>query len=286
MKKLTDWKSRFLSSTLISLLVAASVYFAFAPIGWALVLAIFIVLGTIASTEYCAIASHKGLHLSKKTLATFALLYILASFGASFVMNLNFLPAFVLTLGVTVLFILHKNPSDEPLAHISTAVFGLIYIAVPLGFIVYILYGPYIVEDGRMWLIYFLVTVKIGDVAAYFLGKTVGNTALSKISPKKTREGFFAALGAGLLFSIGFYFLIQIPGIWPMRLTLWQAVFLGIVLPAIGQFSDLAESLIKRDAHVKDSNQLPGLGGVLDMIDSLLFTSAFLYFYIKLTHFV
>jgi len=137
-----------------------------------------------------------------------------------------------------------------------------------------------------MWLIYFLGAVKIGDVAAYFFGKTLGSNTLSTISPKKTREGFFAALVGGLAFSVGFHFFIQLPGIWPMRLTLFQAIFLGILLPMIGQFSDLSESLLKRDAHVKDSNQLPGLGGVLDMIDSLLFSSAFLYFYIKLTHFI
>lgn len=286
MKKLSDWKSRLVASSLVTVLVAASIYLAFSPIGWLLVLAFFILLGIVAATEFCVLADHKGLKLSKKTMATFAGLYIIASFASSFVMNLNFLPAFILTLGVILLFFIHKNPTEEPLAHISTAAFGLMYIAVPLGFMVYILYGPYIMEDGRMWLIYFLGAVKIGDVAAYFFGKTLGSNKLSTISPKKTREGFFAALGGGLAFSIGFYFFIQLPGIWPMRLTLLQAIFLGILLPMIGQFSDLSESLLKRDAHVKDSNQLPGLGGVLDMIDSLLFSSAFLYFYIKLTHFI
>jgi len=286
MKKLSDWKSRLVASSLVTVLVAASIYLAFSPIGWLLVLGFFILLGVVAATEFCVLADHKGLKLSKKTMATFAGLYIIASFASSFVMNLNFLPAFILTLGVILLFFIHKNPTEEPLAHISTAAFGLMYIAVPLGFMVYILYGPYIIEDGRMWLIYFLGAVKIGDVAAYFFGKTLGSNTLSTISPKKTREGFFAALVGGLAFSVGFPFFIQLPGIWPMRLTLFQAIFLGILLPMIGQFSDLSESLLKRDAHVKDSNQLPGLGGVLDMIDSLLFSSAFLYFYIKLTHFI
>ncbi len=286
MKKLSDWKSRLVASSLVTVLVAASIYLAFSPIGWLLVLGFFILLGVVAATEFCVLADHKGLKLSKKTMATFAGLYIIASFASSFVMNLNFLPAFILTLGVILLFFIHKNPTEEPLAHISTAAFGLMYIAVPLGFMVYILYGPYIIEDGRMWLIYFLGAVKIGDVAAYFFGKTLGSNTLSTISPKKTREGFFAALVGGLAFSVGFHFFIQLPGIWPMRLTLFQAIFLGILLPMIGQFSDLSESLLKRDAHVKDSNQLPGLGGVLDMIDSLLFSSAFLYFYIKLTHFI
>ena len=286
MKKLSDWKSRLTTSSLISAFVAASIYLAFSPIGWLLVLGFFILLGVIAAIEFCVLADHKGLKLSKKTMATFAGLYIIASFASSFIMNFNFLPEFILTLGVIILFFIHKNPTEEPLAHISTAAFGLMYIAVPLGFMVYILYGPYIVEDGRMWFIYFLGSVKIGDVAAYFFGKTLGTNTLSNISPKKTREGFVAAVISGLAFSIGFYFFIQLPNIWPMRLTLWQAIFLGISLPMVGQFSDLSESLLKRDAHVKDSNQLPGLGGVLDMVDSLLFSSAFLYFYIKVTHFI
>jgi phosphatidate cytidylyltransferase len=69
----------------------------------------------------------------------------------------------------------------------------------------------------------------------------------------------------------------------PIILTFWQSLWLGGMISLLGQFGDLAESLLKRDCGVKDSNQLPGLGGMLDVVDSLVFTSPLLYFFLKLS---
>ena len=68
----------------------------------------------------------------------------------------------------------------------------------------------------------------------------------------------------------------------PIQLSVLQSFFLGLSIVLLAQFGDLAESLLKRDGGIKDSNQLPGLGGILDMVDSLIFTTPLLYFFLSL----
>src|SRR5262249_52359659 len=97
-------------------------------------------------------------------------------------------------------------------------------------------------------------------------------------SPKKTWEGaisgFVAALGTSVL----------LRQLLPLDLALWQALFLGCCISILAQFGDLAESLLKRDMNLKDSNQVPGIGGVLDILDSLVFTSPFIYLFLKFSY--
>ena len=100
------------------------------------------------------------------------------------------------------------------------------------------------------------------------------------ISPKKTWEGFFGALGLSLLASLGLLWLM--PGHLSM-LNWTHATLLGLLLGFAAVVGDLAESIIKRSTGVKDSgNFLPGIGGALDLIDSLLFTAPLLFFYLRL----
>src|SRR5205085_12064223 len=100
------------------------------------------------------------------------------------------------------------------------------------------------------------------------------------ISPKKTWEGFFGALAFSLLASVGLFKLM------PNRLvglTLTHTIVLGLMLGAAAVIGDLAESIVKRSTGVKDSGGLlPGIGGALDLIDSLLFTAPLLFFYLRL----
>jgi phosphatidate cytidylyltransferase len=128
-----------------------------------------------------------------------------------------------------------------------------------------------------LWLI--LVT-KFSDMGAYLTGSLIGKHPLvPHISPKKTWEGFFGAL----VFSVlgGFLLLWLIPEKLSV-LRPFDAVALGLVLGFAAIVGDLAESIIKRSADVKDSgNFLPGIGGALDLIDSLLFTAPLLFFYLR-----
>jgi len=124
-----------------------------------------------------------------------------------------------------------------------------------------------------MWFIFLLVVTKISDIAGYFIGKTVGKRRLSKISPNKTVEGSLAGLLAAVFSAYLFHF------IFPVQLV--EALILGLIFGSLSQIGDLAESLLKRDAGVKDSNNLPGIGGVLDLLDSLVFTAPFLWIYLS-----
>lgn len=111
-----------------------------------------------------------------------------------------------------------------------------------------------------------LLMVKGSDTGAYFTGRTFGRTPLHPISPKKTWEGLIggvlSAAGIGFIYALWRGFEILPPS---------QAIFLGVVMALTGQFADLQESALKRAADRKDSgNLIPGLGGALDMIDSVL----------------
>lgn len=133
-------------------------------------------------------------------------------------------------------------------------------------------------EDGKDLLVFLFFVVWIGDTAAFYLGKGLGRHQLApKISPKKTIEG---AMG-GILFCV---IAALVAKLWfYQRLEIHHAVILGVVLGLFGIFGDLAESLFKRAAQVKDSSWvLPGHGGFLDRTDSLLFTGPVLYYYYDL----
>jgi phosphatidate cytidylyltransferase len=142
------------------------------------------------------------------------------------------------------------------------------------------------IQDGRWWLIYVLAVTKMTDIGAYFCGKLFGKTKLAAyISPKKTIEGSLGGLIIGIVtsyvFSEGMHgWLTPLP----MILTVSQSIWLGGITSFLAQFGDLSESLLKRDMGVKDSNQLPGVGGMLDMMDSLVFTAPFIYIYLKASY--
>ncbi|MEW5951171.1 MAG: phosphatidate cytidylyltransferase [Elusimicrobia bacterium] len=131
--------------------------------------------------------------------------------------------------------------------------------------------------DGRILTFAIIITVWVMDTAAYFIGKKFGKNKLSSVSPKKTVEGFFAALAFAALTMWIFHFYIS-------AATAFYSFLLAMLIGLAGQYSDLAESLIKRAAGVKDSsNLLPGHGGVLDRFDSYLFIAPLTYYFLVLT---
>lgn len=132
-------------------------------------------------------------------------------------------------------------------------------------------------EKGPLYIYFFLAVIFIGDTGAYFIGKLIGRHKLAPIaSPKKTWEGsigglLFAALGAVLVQQV----LLK-------EAVLWKAVLFALLFHAAAQISDPLESLFKRAVGVKDSsNMLPGHGGFLDRIDSLILATPFYYYLLK-----
>jgi phosphatidate cytidylyltransferase len=156
--------------------------------------------------------------------------------------------------------------------------FGWFYAAWLLNFIQKIHFHPGI--EGAFFILYFLVVTKFSDLGAYVTGSLLGkHKMIPRVSPNKTWEGF----GGAILFSTGASLLLVIfAGAQLMGMNLIHAVVLGVVLSVSAVMGDLVESLFKREAGVKDSgNFFPGIGGILDVLDSLLFNAPIMYLYLR-----
>jgi phosphatidate cytidylyltransferase len=187
-------------------------------------------------------------------------------------------------LGLCVRQFVSKSNTAGMLA-ISTTLLGLMYVPWLLNFIQKINFFPSINENGKFYVLYFILVTKFSDSGAYAVGSLIGkHKMIPRISPAKTWEGFGGAIvvatGASLVFS---HFLgDKMPGMTPLH-----AIVLGVILSSTAVIGDLIESLFKREAGVKDSgNFFPGIGGILDLLDSLLFNAPIMYLYLRhvLTH--
>ncbi len=174
----------------------------------------------------------------------------------------------------------------------AASVVAFTYVALPLGLFVQVRQ----LWAGGFLLVYLLVIVWVGDIAAYYTGRLIGRHKLApRISPGKTWEGaiasFVAAVIVGwVLFGHAFGISLQLfqahlidraQGYFAMEIpALWTTLGLSAAINVAAQLGDLAESLVKRGAGVKDSGALlPGHGGILDRIDALLFASPVLWYY-------
>jgi phosphatidate cytidylyltransferase len=168
---------------------------------------------------------------------------------------------------------------------ISTTLFGLMYVPWLLNFIQKINYFPRIGGHGSYFVLYFVLVTKFSDTGAYLVGSLIGrHKMIPRISPGKTWEGFVGALAFSLGASVLF---VRWAGDWLPGMTLGHALMLGLMLGAAAVVGDLIESLFKREAGVKDSGAFfPGIGGILDLLDSLLFNAPIMYLYLRhvITH--
>jgi phosphatidate cytidylyltransferase len=264
------------SSVLIAFLLVFF-YFAFNPIFQYVVALSAAIIAGVAVWEYEQFVKAKGGQMIMPALIVITVAEVLSFFLAAQDGRFESLPIILFFIGFLILFALHFGEKDGAIVDLAVSSFGLLYIAVPMGMILGILYLPNV--DGRWWVAYLFVVTKITDMGAYFAGSLWGRTKLApSISPKKTIEGaifgLLCAMAASLLFHLGTDY------VGPFHLGTFEWLFLGFVLGAVGQFGDLSESLLKRDANKKDSNALPGIGGVLDAVDSLLFTAPIIYIYL------
>ena len=151
--------------------------------------------------------------------------------------------------------------------------FGFLYL-FGLGFF---LAAVRLLPDGAFWLIWVILTIKAGDIGAYIVGRTWGKTPLwSHVSPKKTWEGAIAHLVFSI--SVGLFIFKN----WgPLNIPIGGFVFFIAAINIVSQLGDYYESVLKRDADIKDSGGLlPGIGGVLDLLDSLLLPMPLVYLYL------
>jgi phosphatidate cytidylyltransferase len=201
----------------------------------------------------------------------------------------------VLTLGaIGVLMLLAwaiwaRGVDGRPIGAVATTVFGVLYTAGMLSFGYALRYHNYAVgaTAGTALLIYPLVLTWTSDTAAYFVGRAIGRHKLiPSVSPGKTIEGAVGALVASIIVS-WLYARFVLPAYAMLGLSPVSAMIFGLVLSVAVQVGDLAESLIKREAGVKDSSHIiPGHGGVLDRLDSLLFALPTAYLLFTFPHFL
>ncbi|MBA7497866.1 hypothetical protein ES704_00599 [subsurface metagenome] len=170
---------------------------------------------------------------------------------------------------LTFIFQLFKKDYSKVLAETSVTIFGSIYLGYFLSFILKIKVLP----NGNYYLISLLIITWANDIGAYLIGTKFGkNKIFPRISPKKTIEG---SIG-GTIFSIAGTFALKS---W-LNLTFNELISLGLIIAIIAQLGDLFESVLKRGSGVKDSGTLiPGQGGILDCLDSLIFTAPVFYYY-------
>lgn len=172
--------------------------------------------------------------------------------------------------------------SKRGLTEPALTFFGFCYVVMPLSEIATIAFTPVGEDDLRLWLFYGIVLTKLADTGALFIGRFCGRHLLApQMSPKKTWEGALGGIFVGLLFSLAFCFIAKHYGL-KFSLSYLEALVLGIFLPFFGQIGDMVESLFKRDVGIKDSGSLPGLGGILDLVDSLIFTMPILACFLRL----
>ena len=235
-----------------------------------------IALALVACTaqwEYYGLAMRKNF----RPIAPFAIGCGIFYLLVQFLQTLGRLPDgstfFALGLILFAIFCLFCATRDAALGNVSVSFFGIVYTILPLGLFFELLYRP----AGWWWFFFAIVPTVATDMGAYFVGKALGRHKLAPtISPGKTLEG---GIG-GLIVGTAAAFVWWLFG--TSQMTIGHAIVMGVILAVVGQIADLSESLLKRDADVKDSGQIPGLGGMLDVVDSLLFNVPVVYLYLRI----
>ena len=158
----------------------------------------------------------------------------------------------------------------------ALGLFALLYVGWLGSFFLLLRELPTITGSGEEWLLLAVFSVMATDTGAYFVGRAIGRHQLApRISPAKTIEGALGGIAAG------FAAVLLINLLPDLDIAVWKMVLLGLALPIMSQLGDLTESAIKRALEVKDFSQLvPGHGGVLDRLDSLLFGVPTVYFFV------
>jgi len=240
--------------------------------------ALILVIVYYASKEYTIILRHKGFFPSLKIMLTASFIFA----GLAYFNRFDLIP-FALTLSglMALMWVLFRGRQPY-IANVATTLFGFVYCGwFPLHMLFLRNIGdepfrgiiPHAQGAGYCLLILFAVLVT--DTFCYFAGKRFGKHKLSPvISPNKTIEGSLGGTLMCMLFSLGIGFGIGLP--W------YHTIVLGLLIAVFAQIGDLCESMIKRDAGVKDSsNVLPGHGGFLDRTDSYILTIPVVYYYLQ-----
>ena len=258
----------------IPLLIAA-VWFD-KPLPWFTIL--FAIWGVLAVLEfYRVVATSKIAPLTYFGLV-WSLLFIISPH-----FDYDFLIPLLLTSGVMIslIWLVLRRRKEGAFIGWAWTIAGILYVGWLLSYFV-ALRG---LDDGRNWVFFALFATFVSDTAAFFTGRALGRHYLvPSISPGKTWEGaiggIFGAIIVSLLFTLPTLFNLPNP-LYIHDFSYWQAIILGLLVSIFSQLGDLVESLLKRNMGVKDSGKLlPGHGGFLDRMDSIVFAGIVVYYYV------
>ena len=186
----------------------------------------------------------------------------------------DFLTPLLLTSAVilSLICLLLRRRKEVAFASWAWTIAGILYIGWLLSYLV-ALRG---LDDGRNWVFFALFTTFGSDTAAFFIGRALGRHRLApSISPGKTWEGAIGGVFGAIIASLILVTILS------LSVSYGQAILVGFLVSIFGQLGDLVESLLKRNMGVKDSGKLlPGHGGFLDRLDSIVFTGVVVYYYV------
>ena len=256
------------------------------PGAWLMPIALIITL--LAAGEMIGLMKAAGFSPVAWTVYVGSLLVVLASWAPTLLWRaegqmphgwLAAWPALAVAAGAFLVFIAEMRRFDQPgraIGNLATAVLAIVYVGLMMSFVVRLR-----LEWGIGSLASLIIVVKMGDTGAYTVGRLIGRHKLApRLSPGKTVEG---ALGAALFSVLGAWFSFQwlLPWMSTSQANKnlgWGWIVFGLLVGMAGLLGDLAESLLKRDASQKDSSTwMPGFGGVLDLLDSILLAAPVAY---------
>lgn len=268
-----------------------------------LFLIVMLVIAALGLEEFYDLVTKAGYDTFSKWGLTGGLVLMGATFlyvQGSMIPNLSAAKANDFETGILILFVLGlcfrqflSRRGGSGILRISTTLLGLMYVPWLLNFIqklhffpdVILADGRQVAVDGNMYVLYFILVTKFSDLGAYVVGSLIGkHKMIPRISPGKTWEGFGGAIVISTLISVAFAHFLR-DRLYGMNLM--HAIILGVLLSTAAVVGDLIESIFKREAKVKDSGRwFPGIGGILDLMDSLLFNAPLMYLYLRhvLTH--
>lgn len=264
-------KSRLISSTIMILLTTGAIL----SVWGCLVLVLVLTIGGLY--EFFYMIKKKGIPIYSYTGILIGTL-IPVSIFFHFELTRNWELLFIVLAFLTVLLLqFMRKDNSNAIVGISTTMFGVFYVSWLFSFLIKIRFFLPDMEGTKL-LAFILIVTKAGDIGALLIGSRFGRHPLfPRVSPNKSVEGSLGSFIFSAAAAMAGYSLLP-SGLFP----LWHVAFMGAFFGGIGQLGDLSESLMKRDCNIKDSGKLlPGMGGVLDVIDSLLFSAPAFYLYMS-----
>jgi phosphatidate cytidylyltransferase len=247
-------------------------------------------LGLAGLWEYFQMIEQSGMRCFKAFGLICGAAYFIGSFaffhlnGYGSAYDFEMVVLVIFLFGVFARQMFRPTTKQAPLETMAYTLFGILYVAWLFNFLTKIVYvtprASTGATTGQFYVLYLVVVTKFSDMGGYLVGSRIGrHQMMPHISASKTWEGFAGSLAFAI---IGSYLLISIIPDRLAKLNYLHGTVLGLLIGVAAVVGDLGESIVKRSTGVKDSGTvLPGIGGIMDLIDSLLFTGPLLYFYLR-----